>query len=212
VPQREDNASHTDITGPLEPGARVSLELPDSGTCVALIVAKHRTTIELDLLDDLPDDELRPGLPLDLFMPRTEGIYHWLCELSSLPVSQRVEIELLGLPVFVQRRLGQRVEAELQAEVRRISAARRGRPHEMRVADLSRGGMKLEGPFQLSTGDTLEITVGLGSAVQVMGRAVMAYRTSEGTWTAHVSFLDGQRDSIDVVASYVAHRFRRRPT
>lgn len=211
MPQPEDNAPATDIAGPLEPGARVSLELPDSGTCVAVIMSKQGTKTMLQLLDELPDDDLRPGSTLDLFMPRAEGIYHWLCELSSVPIDQTAEIELLGLPIFVQRRLGPRVEAELHADVRRISAARRGRPHGMVVADLSRGGMKLEGPFQLRTGDTVEVTVDLGSPVQVVGRAVMAYPMAERKWTAHVSFIEGQRDAIDAVMNYIGLRFRRKP-
>jgi hypothetical protein len=80
----------------------------------------------------------------------------------------------------------------------------------MSVADLSRGGMKLEGPFPLSTGDTLEVTVDIGGTVHLVGRAVMAYPLSEGTWAAHVTFVDGQRNLIDLVDDYLATHSRLR--
>jgi hypothetical protein len=112
--------------------------------------------------------------------------------------------------MFVQRRLERRVEAEVRAQVRRIHSARRGRPYELTVADLSHGGLKLEGLQQLSTGDTLEVTMDLEAPVQVMGRAVMAYPTPTGSWVAHVSFLEGQREVIDVVDAYVARQLRQR--
>ena len=197
-------------TGPLETGVRVSLELSEAGTCVAVVVSLEGTTLTLDLLDDLPEGELEPGSAVDLFMPRQEGIYHWLCSLSSLADPERAELELLGPPMLVQRRAQQRVDAELQAKVRRIRSARRGPTHDMTVADLSHGGLKLYGPFQLSTGDTIEVTVDLGAPVHVVGRAVMAYPTPYGAWAAHVSFLDGQRDAIDVVDGYLAIQLRAR--
>jgi hypothetical protein len=177
---------------------------------VGVVVSTGTTSVVLDLLDELPDGDLVTGLTLQLFMPRAEGLYHWLGALSTAPEGQRVEIELLSSPLFVQRRFGKRVEPELQAEVRRLRSARRGRPHEMSVADLSRGGMKLEGPFPLSTGDTLEVTVDIGATVQLVGRAVMAYPVSEGTWAAHVTFVDGQRELINLVDDYIASHLRLR--
>ncbi|MGO9661534.1 MAG: PilZ domain-containing protein [Acidimicrobiales bacterium] len=200
----------TDISGPLEPGVRVSLEFPQAGTCVGVVASKGPTSVVLDLLDELPDGELVAGLTLQLFMPRAEGLYHWLGALSGPAHGQQVEMELLSSPLFVQRRFGKRVEPELQAEVRRLRSTRRGRPHEMSVADLSRGGMKLEGHFPLSTGDTLEVTVDIGATVQLVGRAVMAYPVSEGTWAAHVTFVDGQRELINLVDDYIASHLRLR--
>ena len=200
----------TDISGPLEPGVRVSLEFPEAGTCVGVVVSRGPTSVVLDLLDELPDGDLVAGLTLQLFMPRAEGLYHWLGALSGPPQGPQVEMELLSSPLFVQRRFGKRVEPELQAEVRRLRSTRRGRPHEMSVADMSRGGMKLEGPFPLSTGDTLEVTVDIGATVQLVGRAVMAYPVSEGTWAAHVTFVDGQRELINLVDDYIASQLRLR--
>jgi hypothetical protein len=200
-----------EVTGPLEAGMRVSLELPEAGTCVAVVASRGGTSLVLDLLDELPDGELEPGSTLDLFMPRTEGIYHWPCLLSSPPLGQRAEFELLDFPMFVQRRRRHRVDAELQAMVRRLHSTRRGRAHEMTVADLSHGGLKLEGALQISTGDTVEVSVDLGVPVQVVGRAVMAYPTADGSWAAHVSFLDNQREAIDMVDSYVALQLRGLP-
>jgi PilZ domain len=205
-----------DVAGPLEAGVRVSLELPEAGTCVGVVSSKGLSTggqasLTLDLLDELPDGEVEPGSTVDLFMPRPEGIYHWLCSMSSPPFGQRARLELLGSPMVVQRRSRQRVDAGLQAKVRRIRSARRGPAHDMTVADLSHGGMKLDGSFQLSTGDTVEVTVDLGTSVQVAGRVVMAYPSPNGGWTAHLSFIDGQREALDVVDSFLAYRLRGLP-
>ncbi len=200
-----------EAAAPLETGVRVSLELPEAGTCVAVVSETGQTSLTLDLLDDIPEGELEPGSMLDLFMPRPEGIYHWLCSLSSLPLGQRAELELLGSPMLVQRRSRLRVGASLRAQVRRVRSARRGPAREMTVADLSPGGMKLDGPLELSTGDTVEVTVDLGTPVKILGRAVMAYPTANGTWTAHLSFIDGQREALDVVDSFLAYRLRGLP-
>jgi PilZ domain len=204
------------VTGPLEAGVRVSLELPEAGTCVGVVSSKRpssngQASLTLDLLDELPDGELEPGSMLDLFVPRPEGIYHWLCSLGSLPIGQRAELELLGSPMVVQRRSRPRVDAALEARVRRIRSARRGPAHNMTLADLSHGGMKLEGPFQLSTGDTVEVTVDLGRPVQLVGRAVMAYPTVNGRWAAHLSFVDGQREALEMVDAFLAFRLRGLP-
>jgi PilZ domain len=201
----------SEMTSPLENGVRVSLELPEAGTCVAVVSQTGQSSLTLDLLDDLPDGELEPGSTLDLFMPRPEGIYHWLCSLSSLPLGQRAELELLGSPMVVQRRSGPRVDASLGAKVRRTRSSRRDPAHDMTVADLSHGGMKLEGAFQLSIGDTVEVTVDLGAPVDVVGRVVMAYPTTRGTWSAHLSFIDGQREALDMVDSFLAYRLRGLP-
>lgn len=39
----------------------------------------------------------------------------------------------------------------------------------------------------------------------------MGYPTTRGTWTAHLSFLDGQRDALDMVDSFLAFRLRGLP-
>ncbi|MGH9105968.1 MAG: PilZ domain-containing protein [Acidimicrobiales bacterium] len=196
------------MAGPLQPGARVSLELPEAGTCVAVVASKRQALVRLNLLDELSEGDLPAGSTLELFMLRGEGIYRWLCLLSSPPADQEAEVELLSTPVLVQRRTGHRLGAELEATVRRIHSARRGPAHLVVVADLSLGGMKLVGPFRLSTGDTLEVTMDIGPQVRVRGRAVMAYPTTPGTWAAHVSFLEGQRDVIEQVGGYIAQQFR----
>ena len=200
-----------DLTSPMESGARVSLEFPESGTCVAVVSSTRSPHVSLQLLDPLPDGEVGQGAALDLFMPRSEGIFYWPCSLSSPPAPGHAEVELLGPAVFVQRRTSRRLNAKLEARVRRVHSARRGKQHPMAVVDLSRGGMKLEGPFQLSTGDTLEVEVELGAPVQLSCRAVMAYPTSEGNWAAHLCFLDGQRESTEVVGTYIAEQIKSLP-
>ena len=86
-----------ELAGPLENGMRVSLELPEAGTCVAVVSQRGQSSLTLDLLDDLPDGELEPGSTLDLFMPRPEGIYHWLCSLNSLPLGPAGGARTTGL-------------------------------------------------------------------------------------------------------------------
>ena len=81
----------------------------------------------------------------------------------------------------------------------------------MTVADLSHGGLKLEGPQQLSTGDTLEVSMELDVPVQVVGEPSWLTRRTNGYWVAHVSFLENQRESIDMVDSYVALQLRGLP-
>jgi hypothetical protein len=192
---------------------RVSLELPEAGTCVGMVTGTQHNMISLELLDEVPDGELEGGLTLDMFMPRPQGIYHWMCTLSAAPEGRRALVELLGEPTFVQRRVGQRVESSAQAQVRRLRSGRRGPAHPAMVVNLSRGGMKLQGPFQASTGDTVEVSVELDQRVALLGRAVMTYPLAEGTWATHVSFLPGQRAALDALDEYIASRLRegRRP-
>lgn len=202
---RTDGATVKDADPPFggpAPGARVSLDLPEAGTCVALVTSKESQTLRLDLLDEVPEGELVMGSTLEIFVPRPDGIYHWLCSVKKLGPGQ-AEVELVSAPMFVQRRRAPRIGSQLRAQVRRPQA-RRTPSHDMTVADLSRGGMKLEGEFAVSTGDTLEVTVEIGPVLQVMGRVVLAYPLDAGRWAAHVCFLDGQREAIEVVDGYIA--------
>ena len=75
----------TDISGPLAPGVRVSLEFPQAGTCVGVVTSVEATSVALDLLDELPNGHLVSGLTIQLFMPRAEGLYHWLGALNGVP-------------------------------------------------------------------------------------------------------------------------------
>ncbi len=205
MPERVESAS-AEPSLPLEPGARVSLEFPEAGTCVALVYARQPSRIAVDLLDPLPERGAEAGSSLELFMPREEGIYYWPSTLAALTGPTRAEVELLGAPVFVQRRTSHRLSAALEAQVRRVHATRRGPRHQARVLDLSRGGMKVEGPFQLSTGDTVEVEVHLDRLVQIACRAVMTYPTGDGRWAAHLSFLEGQKGLAGTVQAYINRR------
>jgi hypothetical protein len=189
---------------------RVSLELAEAGTCVARVASKSDRALVLELLDEVPDGELGEGSMVDLFMPRSEGVYHWLCIVRSAPQDQRAQVELLDAPLLIQRRFAHRVGAALPAEVRREHAARRGRAHSALVADLSRGGLKLETAYQLTTGDTVEVTMNLsGATARLLGRVVMAYNSSPGrggTYKAHVNFLEGQRQAIELVDRFITQQ------
>jgi len=201
--------SATTTTGPLQAGMRVTIELPEAGSCVARATPKGERGLELELLDEVPEGELGAGATVDLFVPRPEGVYHWLCLVTSPPSDQRAEVELLGTHLLIQRRLGHRVGATIPAEVRREHAARRGRPHGALVADLSRGGLKLETPYRLSTGDTVEVTMDIaGTTAQVMGRVVMAYTSPgpSGKCQVHVSFMEGQRQVAELVDRFIAQQ------
>jgi len=187
-------------------GARVSLELPEAGTCVAVVTSAVGDQVRLQLLDELPPGSLHLGAAFELFVPRPAGIYHWLCALRELEREEEALVQLLSEPLFVQRRRAHRWEASLEAQVRRVHAARRGAIRAMKVADLSRGGLKLEGPVRLSTGDTLEVGFNLGREVELMGRVVMAYPAPGDFWAVHVSFLEGQREAMELLDRYIAKR------
>jgi hypothetical protein len=196
----------------MEAGVRVSLEFPDAGTCVAVVAQINGRRLELRLLDEPLPGDLGQGCALDLFLPRPEGVYHWVCTVSSPPVGERAEVEISGLPLFIQRRMGPRVGAALDAEVRREHSARRGRPYSATVADLSRGGLKLETACPLSTGDTVEVKVGLpGDPVEVVGRVVMAYPSPGhpgSSRLAHISFLEDQAGAVETISRFVAGQLR----
>jgi len=194
---------------------RVSLELPEAGTCVALVAAKGDETLALDLLDDVPEGELLEGSTVELFMPHHEGVYHWLCTVNSPPLGQKAEVHLLSAPLFIQRRLGHRVGTSLPAEIRREHSSRRGRAYPALVADLSRGGLGLDTSCPLNTGDTVEVTMDLsGTTVRLMGRVAMAHQTSghspgtAASCQAHVSFFEGQRGAIEAINHFVSNRLR----
>lgn len=197
---------------PLQPGTRVSLELPEAGSCVAVVTRAETRLVGLELLDDVPEGELPSGLTLDMFMPRPQGVYHWTCTISSPPLGQTAELELLGEPTFVQRRLGQRMDSSAQASVRRLHSGRKTKAQPVVVVNVSRGGLKLQGAFQASTGDTVEVSVDLDQKVALLGRTVMAYPLAEGTWATHVSFLPGQRDALEALDAYMARRLREVPS
>jgi hypothetical protein len=197
--------------GPLQAGARVGLQLPQGGTCAARIGSYDHRTLTLELVDEAPECSLEVGSILDLLMPRSVGMYKWLCIVSSPPSGQLAELQILDGPMFIQRRLDPRVGANLLADVRHVRSARRGLPHRALVADLSHGGLKLEGARPARKGDTIEVTMELcGGQVAVLGRVVMAYpspRLSEaGSTDAHVCFLEGQRQAIEAVDRFVAQQ------
>jgi c-di-GMP-binding flagellar brake protein YcgR len=73
--------------------------------------------------------------------------------------------------MFIQRRLDPRVGVGLPAEVRPVRSAALGEAHEAVVADLSHGGLKLEGAKQLRAGDVIEVTTDLSATLVPSGRS-----------------------------------------
>ncbi len=146
------------------------------------------------------------------------GMYKWLCIVSCQPSERKAEVQLLDAPMFIQRRLDPRVGVGLPAEVRPVRSAALGEAHEATVADLSHGGLKLEGTKQLRAGDVIEVTTDLSAtlvpsgAVSLMCRVVMAYPSSKhtgpGRTDAHICFLEGQQQAIEAVDRFVAQQLK----
>jgi hypothetical protein len=207
------------IAGPLEAGVRVGLQLPQAGTCAAQVASCDGRALILELLDDVPAGDLEEGSVLDLFMSLSWGMYKWLCIVTCQPSELKAEVQLLDAPMFIQRRLDPRVGVGLPAQVRPVRSVTLGEAHQAIVADLSHGGLKLEGAKQLRAGDVIEVTMELSATsisfsamVSLMGRVLMAYPSSTcaepGHTDAHVCFLEGQPEAIEAVDRFVAQQLK----
>jgi hypothetical protein len=206
------------FAGPLEPGAQVGLQLPQAGMCAAEVASCDGRALILELLDELAPGVLEEGSVLDLFMSLSWGMYKWLCIVSGQPSERKAEVQLLDAPMFIQRRLDPRVGVGLPAQVRPVRSEAVGAPHEAMVADLSHGGLKLEGAKQLRAGDLVEVTTELSATlistgmVSLMCRVVMAYPSAKqvgpGRTDAHICFLDGQHEAIEAVDRFVAQQLK----
>ena len=173
----------------------------------------------LELEDEMAEGALEEGSIVDMFLSLSWGMYKWLCIVDCPLANRKAEVQLLDAPMFIERRLDPRVGVGIEAEVRPVRAATRGQPHRAVVADLSHGGLKLEGAKSLRPGDVIEVTVELratlvpiGGPVSLMGRVVMAYpsRLVSGTAStdAHVCFLEGQREAVEAVDHFVAQQLK----
>jgi hypothetical protein len=176
-------------------------------------------TVVLELKEEIPEGGLEDGSVVDMFLSLSWGMYKWLCIVSRYPGDHRVEVQLLDAPMFIQRRLDPRVGVGLAAQVRPVRSASVGQPHEAIVADLSHGGLKLEGAKSLRAGDVIEVTMELSATlisfvgmISVMGRVVMAYPSNHGdepgSTDAHVCFLEGQQKAIEAVDQFVAQQLK----
>jgi PilZ domain len=207
--------------GPLSAGSRVSLQLTAAASFAAQVTSGDGRTISLELLEVPPEGALETGSVVEMFIPLAMGVYKWLCIVSSNPSGNTADVQVLDAPMFVPRRPNPRVLAELPAEVRALLPQSKGPVHKAIVTDLSVGGLKLEGCQHLSAEETIEVTVRLAArstaideTISIMGRVVMAYpsnRSKEpGSTDAHVSFIDGQQEALEVVARFVADQLKRR--
>lgn len=207
------------IAGPLEAGSRVGLQLPHTGTCTATVASCDGRALVLELEDEIPEGSLEEGSIVDLFMSLSWGMYRWLCIVSCSPGHHKAEVQLLDAPMFIQRRLDPRIGVGIQAEVRPVRSANRSQAHQATVADLSHGGLKLEGAKQLRAGDVIEVTMELRATLvdfvgtlTLMGRVVMAYPSSHhddlSSTDAHVCFLDGQQKAIQAIDHFVAQQLK----
>ncbi|HTW07294.1 MAG TPA: PilZ domain-containing protein, partial [Acidimicrobiales bacterium] len=155
----------------------------------------------------------------DMFMALSWGMYRWICIVSCAPGHRKAEVQLLDAPMFIQRRLDPRVGVGLPADIRPVRSAHRGQSHRAMVADLSHGGLKLEGAKQLRAGDVVEVTMELAATlvdfvgtITLLGRVVMAYPSGHGDdaghTDAHVCFLDGQQKAVEAVDHFVAQQLK----
>jgi len=80
--------------------------------------------------------------------------------------------------------------------------------------------MKLEGCQHLSAEDTIEVTVRLAArstdndetiSIMAGGHVLSSNRSKDGGSTdAHVSFIDGQEEALEIVHRFVAEQLKRR--
>lgn len=204
----------TAIAGPLEAGAKVGLQIALVGACGAEVSCCDGRDLILEMDDELSAGTLEQGSIVDLVLSLSWGMYKWLCMVTTLPSEKKVEVQLLDAPMFIQRRLDPRVGVGLPSEVRAIRSDVLGPRHHAVVADLSHGGLKLEGAKQLRAGDLVEVSLELSATliafsgrICLMGRVVMAYPSAHsepGATDAHVCFVEGQERQIEAVDHFVA--------
>jgi hypothetical protein len=208
----------TAIAGPLEAGAKVGFQTPGGGTRAAVVSCCDGRNMVLELAEEMPPGVIEEGSVIDLFLSLSWGMYKWVCIVTTLPCENKAEVQLLDAPMFIQRRLDPRVGVGLPCQVCPVRSGVRGAVSEAVVADLSHGGLKLEGARQLRPGDLVEVTLELSATLiafsgrlSLMGRVVLAYRSPHGgvgATDAHVSFLDGQRQEIEAVDRFVAQQLK----
>jgi hypothetical protein len=207
--------------GPLSPGSRVTLGVADTGPVAAHVASSDGKTFVLELLDAPGEGALEAGAVVEMFIQLAMGVYKWLGLVSCSPADKKVEVQLLDSPRFVMQRLEPRVVAELPAEVRSLLPDSKGLPHHAVVTDLSSGGLKLEGAQHLRADETIEVTVQLFAApsgsegtISIMGRVVTAYPSTHsnepGSTDAHVSFIDGQQEAMEVIDRFIAEQLKGR--
>ncbi|HET9060165.1 MAG TPA: PilZ domain-containing protein [Acidimicrobiales bacterium] len=207
------------IAGPLEAGSRVGLQMPAGGTCKGTVLCCDGRNLILEFDEEIAEGSLEEGSVLDLFLSLSWGMYKWICIVSCEPGERKAEVQLLDAPMFIQRRLDPRVGVGISATVRPMRSDDVGQPYQAVVADLSHGGLKLEGARQLRAGDAVKVTMELSATlvslvgeISLLGRVVMAYPSRHcndyGAVDAHVSFFDGQEKAIEAVDHFVAQQLK----
>jgi hypothetical protein len=208
----------TALTGPLEVGAKIGLQVPLTGACDARVSWFDGRDLVVELDEPLAPGSLEEGSIVDLFLSLSWGMYKWLCIVTCVPSEQKVELQLLDAPMFIQRRLDPRVGVGLACEVRAVRSGVKGPLGPAVMADLSHGGLKLEGARQLRAGDIVEVQVELSATLialsgqlTLVGRVVMAYPSAHaevGTTDAHVCFIEGQERQLEAVDHFVAQQLK----
>lgn len=209
----------TAIAGPLEAGSRVGLALPLGGTCASTVMCCDGRNLILEFDQEVQQGALEEGSIVDLFLSLSWGMYKWICIVSCEPGERKAEVQLLDAPMFIQRRLDPRVGVGISATVRPMRSGTVGQPFQAVVADLSHGGLKLEGARQMRAGDAVQVTMELSATlvclvgeISLLGRVVMAYPSRHcgepGAIDAHVSFLDGQERAVEAVDHFVAQQLK----
>lgn len=206
----------TAIAGPLEAGAKVGFQTPAGGTRAAVVSCCDGRNMVLELVEELPPGVIEEGSVIDLFPSLSWGMYKWICIVTTMPCENKAEVQLLDAPMFIQRRLDPRVGVGLPCQLRTVRSGVKGPVNNAVVADLSHGGLKLEGARQLRAGDLVEVALELSATLisfsgplSLAGRVVLAYPSPQGepgATDAHVSFQEGQNQEIEAVDRFVAQQ------
>jgi PilZ domain len=170
-------------------GRRVLLELDDGGTAVALIDRADGKTLELEVLDSLPESLLETVTVVGILVTDAKGLHRWPATGTAAPNSNKATVEVTGTASVLQRRRHPRHPVELPATVRRLCDSQSTVTQPGHIVDLSRGGLKLiAGPVDI--GDTVLISVDIRDRpLELVGRVLLAYPDDRGNRVAHVAFL-----------------------
>jgi hypothetical protein len=187
VPTEYPDDGNEDRDFDLAEGTRVTVRLPGGGSCRAVIGAGGAGTVEIELLDEISED-LVAGAVVTVYAAGPRGLYGWRVRILDAPKGSRASLIALGAVRVIQRRRHARATVDLPGNACRIVSGQRGRPQACRVVDLSTGGLRMVGPLKLFLGDTVEVTVNLGSGlVALRGRVALSYGAAAGNRVIHVA-------------------------
>ena len=147
-----------------------------------------------------------------MFIPLDMGVYRWLCIVSSNPSANVAEVQVLDAPCSSLAGLTRGCSPNCQPMSGALLPQSKGPAHKA-VTDRSfHRRHEARGMPAPKAEDTIEVTVRLAArptdndeTISIMGRVVMAYPSNHSkdrdSSDAHVSFIDGQQEALEVVAT-----------